>query len=276
MEIRKYNFSEGSQLKELVQLQNEVYRDRNLHFSVDEFRLWYVANPEGEVISYNAYENGRMIAHQALIPERMWVGERIVRCLRAMAVVTHPEYRGMGLLSILTNRAIEDARRQGYEFVYAVTNYNSFPVFIKHCDFKFVTRLHVKIGWGSKVSPNPNIMFHRHWTEESLVWRMSLGNYYHDGKHIYGKYSYGVETFMGTMDRPLLQKGVGRKNFSFHSLRPKLYVGIGARLPFTYWNVPHFIKRSPFNLIYRDLTEGKLPVMTADNVFYQLIDYDVA
>jgi hypothetical protein len=39
--------------------------------------------------------------------------------------------------------------------------------------------------------------------------------------------------------------------------------------------MPKFIKHSPFNLIYQDLTGGQLPGMTPDNVFYQLLDYDV-
>jgi hypothetical protein len=51
---------------------------------------------------------------------------------------------------------------------------------------------------------------------------------------------------------------------------------LGAKLPWSYWNVPRFIKHSPFNLVFRDLTDGKLPVMTKENVFYQLIDFDVA
>ena len=54
-----------------------------------------------------------------------------------------------------------------------------------------------------------------------------------------------------------------------------LYVGIGADLPWSYCRVPSFVKHSPFNLVFCDLTNGNLPKMTADNVFYQLLDFDV-
>lgn len=61
-----------------------------------------------------------------------------------------------------------------------------------------------------------------------------------------------------------------------HSIALRLYIGIGAELPLTYIDMPRFVKHSPFNLIFRDLTGGLLPPMTAENVFYQLLDYDVA
>ena len=41
-------------------------------------------------------------------------------------------------------------------------------------------------------------------------------------------------------------------------------------------NVPKFIRPSPFNLIFMDLTEGKLPKVTKENIFFQLFDFDVA
>jgi hypothetical protein len=61
-------------------------------------------------------------------------------------------------------------------------------------------------------------------------------------------------------------------------LRPlNLYVGYGADLgKGLYVNLPKFIERSPFNLIFRDLTGGSLPEMMPDNILFELIDFDVA
>lgn len=58
--------------------------------------------------------------------------------------------------------------------------------------------------------------------------------------------------------------------------RPKLYVGLGASFKSIYLKVPKFIKRSPFNLIFLDLTQGTLPIVSRDNIFFQLFDFDVA
>ena len=60
------------------------------------------------------------------------------------------------------------------------------------------------------------------------------------------------------------------------SLKPLLYVGLGAKPKGFFIKVPKFIKRSPFNLIFLDLTDGNLPKMIKDNVLFQLIDFDVA
>ena len=199
---------------------------------------------------------------------------RVVRCLRSMAVVTHPDYRGRGLFAKLTNCAVEEAKRQGYEFIYAVTNENSFPVFIKHCGFSSITQLEVMIGLGMNVKENGSKTYKRYWSAETLNWRLSHGKYMRVNNAIIGAYKYGVNTFLGVLDEATAKLcKIPTKSFD---LGPKLYVGLGAKVPCTYIKMPKFVKHSPFNLIFRDLTEGRLPMMTADNVFYQLIDFDVA
>lgn len=274
MDIRKCNFDNDTELQQLVDLQNTVYKQRGLVFRKEDFLFWYRKNPEGIVISFNAFDEGKMVAHQSFVPERMWVDGRVVKCLRSMAVVTHPDYRGQGLFSQLTNRAVEEAQKQGYDFIYAVTNANSFPMFIKHCGFSFITRLEVKIGLGVNVKEDGEKTYQRYWTEETLRWRLSYASYQRQKNSIVGAYKLGVKTYMGTLNGHLLdQIDLQKKSMSWG---PMLYVGLGAKLSCTYVNVPRFVKHSPFNLVFRDLTGGKLPPMTKENVFYQLIDYDVA
>lgn len=274
MDIRKCTFDNETELQQLVDLQNTVYKQRGLVFKKEDFLFWYRKNPEGPVISYNAFDEGKMVAHQSFVPERMWVDGRVVKCLRSMAVVTHPDYRGQGLFSQLTNRAVEEAQRQGYDFIYAVTNANSFPMFIKHCGFSFIAHLEVKIGLGVDVKEDDGKTYKRYWTEETLRWRLSHMSCNRKKDNIIGTYKMGVKTYMGNIDGHLLNK-MNLQNKSM-AWGPMLYVGLGSKLPFTYVNVPRFVKHSPFNIVFRDLTGGKLPQMTKDNVFYQLIDFDVA
>ena len=272
MEIKQCLFDQEDELNQLVDLQNKVYESRGITFSKKGFLFWYVNNPWGRVISFNAFDDGRMVAHQSFVPEMMLVEGRQVRCLRSMSVVTFPEYRGKGIFSMLTNKAVEEARRQGYEFIYAITNGNSFPAFIKHCGFSSITRLEVKVGLGNHIREDGCKTYKRFWTEESLRWRLSKRKYKSDGTSILGKRG-KVTTYMGILDADL----VGKMNLEHTGhFGPRLYVGMGARLPWYYFNVPKFVKHSPFHLIFKDLTGGQLPPMTKDNVFYQLLDYDVA
>ena len=274
LEYRSCDFSDIKLMSQLVNLQNEVYKERGLHFTDEDFRFWYLQNPEGNAISFNAFDNGIMVAHQSFVPERMNVGEEVVRCLRSMAVVTHPDYRGRGIFSELTNAAVEEAKRQGYAFIYAVTNGNSFPSFIKHCGFTFVTRLNVKMGFNCDARKDGEKLYQRYWTKEVMEWRLSHKTYYRSGDTIYGAFKPGVKTYMGVQNEGVLEQINSLKEDKL--LGMTLYVGLGAKLPRTMFDVPKFIKHSPFNLIFKDLTEGKLPAMTRDNVFYQLIDFDVA
>ena len=274
MEIKRCAFENEAELQQLVDLQNEVYQKRGLHFTKGIFRYWYLENPEGKVISYNAFDQGRLVAHQSFVPERMLVEGQITKCVRSMAVVTHSDYRGKGLLSQLTNTALEDVKNEGYAFAYAVTNGNSVSSFVNHCGFSFVTRLHVKMGFGKGLTEDGKKTYRRFWSKESMNWRLRNGKYVRSDDVIIGKFKPGVNTIMGMIDPSLMDvvEFQGKKV----PCGINLYVGLGAKLPWSYWGVPKFIKHSPFNLVFRDLTGGSLPVMTKDNVFYQLIDFDVA
>lgn len=275
MEIKFCAFKEDAELEALVALQNEVYKDRGLTFTKEIFKFWYSDNPCGNAITFNAYENGELVAHEALVPEQMLVDGRVVKCVRSMGSVTHPDFRGRKLLSILTNKAIEEAQNQGYEFVYGIANGNSFHSFVKYCGFSFVGRLDVKFGVGKNVRSAGAKLYSRYWSADSLAWRLGYGNYYAKDGYILKRFKMGVNAYMGAFDKKLiadLEDMANRKT----PLGINLYVGLGAKLPWSYLRVPKFIKHSPFNLIFRDLTEGQLPPMTSSNLFYQLIDFDVA
>lgn len=274
MEIKRCTFDHEAELQQLVDLQNEVYQKRGLHFTKDIFQYWYLENPEGKIISYNAFDQGRLVAHQSFVPERMLVDGQITKCVRSMAVVTHPDYRGKGLLSQLTNAALGDVKNEGYAFAYAVTNGNSVSSFVNHCGFSFVTRLNVKMGFGKDLTEDGEKTYRRFWTKDSLNWRLGNGKYSRSGDVLIGKFKPCVNTIMGMIDSLLMDSTEYKKNNVPCGI--SLYVGLGASLPWSYWDVPKFIKHSPFNLVFRDLTGGTLPVMTKDNVFYQLIDFDVA
>lgn len=263
-------------MEKLVCLQNEVYQERGLHFNKDFFQHLFIDNPDGQAISCNAFDGGRMIAHISLEPEKMLVNGHVVKCMREMSVVTHPDYRGNGLLSSLTNMAIEEAAKQGYAFVYGLANGNSFPAFVRHCGFSFITRLNVMMGFGTEICEDGKKTYRRYWSEDALAWRFSQGKYRKVGNCVLGQFRTGVETYMGTLPSQSQVQISDNNNYKPFLPQVKLYVGLGAKLPWSYFKVPKFIKHSPFNLIFRDLTGGNLPMMTKDNLYYQLMDFDVA
>lgn len=265
-------------MEKLVCLQNEVYRKRGLHFTKDVFRHWFIDNPDGPAISSSAFDGDKMIAHVSLAPQKMLVKGQVVNCVLAMSGVSHPDYRGKRLLSSLSNIAIEEAAKQGYAFVYGLANGNSFPGLARYCGYSFITRLNVMMGFGTGIyeDEEKTYTYRRYWSDEALAWRFSQGKYRKVGNCILGQFSTGVETFMGTLPTQSQVQISDNNNYKPFFPQVKLYVGLGAKLPWSYIKVPKFIKHSPFNLIFRDLTGGNLPMMTKDNLFYQLMDFDVA
>lgn len=277
IEYRKMSFNTLDELRMLVDLQNEVYKERGLNFNIKSFKRWYVDNPAGGVISYNAFDGDRMVAHYACIPTAMKINGTIVKGVLSMAVVTHPSYRGKGLFKTLATKTYALAKELGFEFVVGVANANSFPGFMKYFPFVFIGRLDVKWGWGKITLPEK--MFSRYWNPQSIMWRCSKRDYRIGGRCVYGRYGKYpfIKTFMGVIPNDLVNRLTYLKKT--HLFRPfNLYVGIGADLSKGhYFNVPKFIKHSPFNLRFMDLTDDKhLPIPNKDNIVFQLIDFDVA
>lgn len=275
-EIKQLLFDDGDvSLQKVVDLQNVVYEGKH-SFSVNRFRQWYLNNPMGKVISFNAFYGDELVAHYACIPYKMEIDGRVVTGLFDMATVTHPDHRGKGLFKKLAKTTYDFAKEQGYEFVLGVANANSFPGYMKYFPFTYVGQLDVKMGFGTKVICNGEKTYKVHWDKDTFNWRLNAckANYSRKGNALLGQYNSFVYTFMGVYSDSLLEKSDAQDKHWGNKL--KLYVGLGAKFNSAFFTVPKFIKRSPFNLIFFDLTDGKLPTITKDNIFFQLFDFDVA
>lgn len=275
-EIKQLLFDDDDvSLTKLVDLQCAVYEGKH-HFSINGFRNWYLKNPMGKVISFNAFYGDKLVAHYACIPYKMSIGGRVVLGLFDMATVTHPSHRGKGLFKTLAQTTYDYAKKNGYEFVIGVANANSFSGYMKYFPFTFVSRLEAKIGFGNNIVANGNKLYSVYWDKETLKWRSNCckANYCNKGRCVVGRYNLVVQTYMGGFSERLLSEAaIQDKKWCD---KPSLYVGLGAKFISPYIAVPKFIKHSPFNLIFLDLTNGTLPAITKDNVFFQLIDFDVA
>lgn len=268
-EIRQLLFESNEDFNQMLQLQSIVYPGRV--FSISGFKRWYVENPMGKVISFNAFYGDEMVAHYACVPIKMNIDGSIVDGLLDMATVTHPDHRGKGLFKTLAKTTYDFAAENGYEFIIGVANGNSFPGYMKYFNFTFVSRLDVKWSFGKSRYEIPSKTFSMYWTQETLQWRLGREKYTVSKNRAYARHG----------NVPLFKSIMGVFNFeiknlpkSRHFLRPfNLYVGLGVNTS-GFHNFPSFIKHSPFNLIFLDLTGGKLPKINKDNIFFQLVDFD--
>lgn len=280
--IEQADFTNPATMHSLVQLQNAVYAGKHT-FCDNSFRFWYLDNPNGKVLSFNAWHGDIMAAHYAVIPTRMNIGGRVVKGLLSMATVTHPEHRGKGLFRTLAKATYEYAASIGYEFVIGVANDNSYPGFIKYFPFEDVGTLDVLIGMNTNIKPEGDKLFSVHWDAETIAWRAGKPQYTYFGSNLYGTIGFGpfktapfIKTFMGAFDEQVLKNSpIPCKRAGLRVAT--LYVGMGSNARKKgYVKAPKALHKSGFHLIFMDLTNGKLPKMTSNNVFFQLIDFDVA
>lgn len=268
-------------LSKIVRLQNIVYEGKHT-FKVEKIRKWYLDNPLGQVISFNAFYGDEIVAHYACIPYKMIIKGQEVIGLLDMATVTHPEHRGKGLFKKLAKITYDYAQNRGYQFVLGVANGNSYPGYMKYFPFIDYGKLDVKIGLGSNLYSNcRNHPVYVFWSLEALNWRIGIreeGNYWKHGRLLFGKIKVPFfKLLMGYFDDSVLPHQLLISKIRSWLNPFNLYIGLGADTKKGFYiNVPKWVKHSPFHLIFMDLTDGELPTFEREDIFFQLIDFDVA
>ena len=245
-----------------------------------EYLTWqYLDNPNGKVVSFNAFaENGDLAAHYAAIPIYMLIAGKKERGLLSLNTATHPDHQGQRLFTTLAEKTYNYAAENGYKYVIGVANANSTHGFLKYLKFDLIAPLEFKIGMGDIFkSPIPENLNRVLYDKDTLLWRLKCPEY---------KYSAVGNTIHSSRPEPLFHTSVAKMldgvtiddlgvKKTFHVFN--IYIGLGLKNKGgLYFDLPKFVKRSPFNLIFRDLTGGTLPKITKENIFFQLLDYDVA
>lgn len=271
--LREIDTAEES-LSEITEFLKESF-PQNEKFTLDFVRWQYAQNPLGRMRGYNAYDNGRIISHFAALPIDMNLFGKRRKGLLCINVSTNDRYRGKKLFTTAGEATIRYAIENGFDFMIAVPNANSSHAFLKYFGFYMISPLSVKMGLGKNIYTDKEYNCCKYWDEDQLHWRLSNpANKYRlreDGI-IFTPVSY----FVKTVSRKPLSGNYPDIASGDIGFRPvNLYVGLGADTSKgIYFNIPSFIKRPPFNLVFRDLTGGEIPVIKKEDIFLQLIDLD--
>ena len=264
---------DNASLRESQTLLQMVFEEHADKFSFEYLKWQYADNPVGSIVGFNAYKGDVLAAHYVTMPIYMNIEDKKTLGVLSLNTATHPDHRGKRLFSILAERTYQYAAENGYKFVIGVANANSTHGFIKHLKFYLIGPLTFKIGVGMSIYPQRDYTFTRYWDKELMDWRLKNPSmeYYKNNGVIVSPIKVGFKKLVCC-------NGANLTTLPKLNLRPlNLYIGYGANLcNGLYVNLPKFIKRSPFNLIFRDLTDGQLPEVTKDNILFELMDFDVA
>lgn len=259
-------------LEQCMQLLSAIFF-KDDKFSVDYLKWQYMDNPAGEVFGYNAYYGSQLAAHYATIPVNYSIqGERMPGLL-SINTATHVDHQGQGLFRLLATRTFEQAAQKGYRFVIGVSNQNSTHGFVNKYGFRLITPLSVKVGIG-RVSTNRTSRDQVYAVRdpEFIKWRLNKpGNqYFRDGQTIASRFKLGISTQL-LHDKDQICEINGRGKLLFNvwigNVRDRKLRGI-------FTNLPGFLRTSPLNLIFKDLT-GNISPFTRDEIFFELIDFDI-
>ncbi|MHC4139213.1 MAG: GNAT family N-acetyltransferase [Planctomycetota bacterium] len=97
-----------------------------------EFMEWqYYLNPAGTARSWIAKHDGNVIANYTAIPHKLYVNGKLELSWRVQDVITHPDYRGMGLYSKLSDAANNVLQSEDFPVNFTFPNEKSHQGFIK-------------------------------------------------------------------------------------------------------------------------------------------------
>lgn len=261
-------------LLETLQLMQLAFVGHAEKFSMEYLKWQYADNPVGPIVGFNAYQGDVLAAHYVTMPIYMNIEGKKTLGVLSLNTATHPEHRGKRLFTILAERTYQYATENGFKFVIGVANAQSTHGFLKHLKFKLIGPLTFKIGMGINIYSKKNYIFTRYWDKEIMDWRLKNPSmeYYKNGDVIVSPIKTGFKKLVFHDKENLVSL-----NNKLHGRPFNLYIGYGADLrKGFYCGIPKFIEHSPFNLIFRDLTDGTLPEVTKDNILFELIDFDVA
>ncbi|MFK7923661.1 MAG: GNAT family N-acetyltransferase [Bacteroidia bacterium] len=264
--------TEPASLNALSHFLGRVFEQSDL-FSDDYLRWQYAANPDGQVVGFNALQNDQIVAHYALQPFRAEIDGQSVACLLSLNTATDAAHRGKGLFIQLAEQSYALAKKLGYELIIGVANANSMPGFVNKLGFATLGPLDVSAGVGPLPQPKDEPMrYRRLWSKESLAWRLNKPKQ---------QYRWKNSQLMAPTAYKLIEASLGhfenRKNYQRAQTKRfiKLYLGLDPRLNFgwRYLSVPQSVRPSPLHFIYKNIGDQEYHLERKSTLF-QALDFD--
>lgn len=93
--------------------------------------LWkHYENPFGKSYGLLACDEGKIVGVRMFMFWEFKIGDKIVKAIRPVDTITHPEYRGQGIFKRLTLEGLQ--KNEGaFEIIFNTPNNNSFPGYLK-------------------------------------------------------------------------------------------------------------------------------------------------
>lgn len=133
----------GVDIPEIIELIKLGLSNKN---TVDSFLWKHSENPFGKSIGLLAYDEEKIVGVRMFMFWEFKKGAKIIKAIRPVDTIIHPNYRGKGLFKKLTLKGLETCKNE-YDLVFNTPNKNSFPGYIKMGWRSFEERLKFKAAF---------------------------------------------------------------------------------------------------------------------------------
>ena len=140
MNLNPINYS--NDVPEIVALLRTSLSDNH---TTENFMWKHYDNPFGKSYGLLARDKDKIVGARMFMFWEFRKANRVLRAIRPVDTITHPEYRGKGIFKKLTLQGLEDCKGE-YDFVFNTPNTNSFPGYIKMGWNKYDRDLYFKIA----------------------------------------------------------------------------------------------------------------------------------
>ena len=253
-------------------------------FSAAYLDWLYRQNPDGEAIGFDAWDGDQLAAHYACVPSPAALTGRAVKGLVSLNTATDPKYQGQGLFTRLAQLTYQAAAEAGVDCVVGVANASSTEGFVRKLGFQQVQALDVRVGIGSLeidwTQAASRLQFSRNWTDEALAWRCAsprntvFARQHQDLAQFHAVAQGMVLPVYAELPMRHLPRPAEPQKTRLSPLR--LFIGLvpeGACQFRRYASIPHRLRPSPLNFIYRSLT-GSQQLLEPGTVGFSFLDFD--
>jgi GNAT superfamily N-acetyltransferase len=226
-----------------------------------KYLYWqYSDNPHGQVIGFDAFYQGELVAHYAVIPRQYVINNQIIKAALSVNTATHPSHQGKGLFVKLATATYDLAANRGVQFVTGAANVNSIKGFERKLGFTSLGQIRIYLAKGGPMAREDelSLMVDPDW----LVWRVKNPS----REIIYVQHGNGTTTLRANvrslqynltrLDTKLFRnKTIDVKHAGYSSLLPCLTPHFGHYPPNAVC-LPLRLQPSPWHVIWRCLDDS--------------------
>ena len=237
----------------------------------------YLDNPLGLPVGYNAYCEGKLVGHYACIPLNWSYENKIYRALLSLNTAVHPNFRRKGLFSELAEKTYKFAKKEGFDFVYGVSNSNSTHGFMK-LGFCLVGELYLQLcvlpSFKNMQDDVDKIKLCQIQSNQFVNWRLNrpFTKYSKTGRRIVSKSKTSVVKVISK------EIDINKMGMLFRQeVFPSIYFYMGSVKQKKMLSVPSIFRPATFNLIYKALSQRSQNLGTnLEDWDLDFLDFDLA